>query len=243
MSKKRFRPRGGGSFFGELIYERAVPKNHFLRQLNEVVDFRPFDREDGALLQRWGRVWPDPYEPALLLKMLLLSYLYNHKQHVSLDAQTGLITSVHHSDGSAYDGHHLMGLIEQDLEQGIGMEVVAADRGYDACPRAQRMNGENHYFLELQGIGDALCLNRYRTQKKDQNKEGWLALRQSAAYQEGLRERYKVERKFGEMKQLVRAEMRARLKKPEKKSIYRKRQGVAEQVMGQIKHGLGFERG
>ena len=60
MSKKRFRPRGGGSFFGELIYERAVPQDHFLRKLNEVEDFRPFDREAGALLQRWGRVWPDP---------------------------------------------------------------------------------------------------------------------------------------------------------------------------------------
>ena len=58
------------------------------------------------------------------------------------------------------------------------MEVVAADRGYD--------DGENHYFLEVRGIGDALCLNRYRTQKKDPNKEGWLPLKQSAAYQEGF---------------------------------------------------------
>ena len=41
-------------------------------------------------------------------------------------------------------------------------------------------------------------------------------------------------------KQLIRAEMRARLKKPEKQSIYRKRKWVAEQVIGQIKGGLGF---
>lgn len=41
-------------------------------------------------------------------------------------------------------------------------------------------------------------------------------------------------------KQLTRAEMRARLKKPEKKAIYRKRKWVAEQVFGQIKDGLGF---
>ena len=41
-------------------------------------------------------------------------------------------------------------------------------------------------------------------------------------------------------KQLIRAEMRARLKKPEKQAIYRKRKWVAEQVMGQIKEGLGF---
>ena len=41
-------------------------------------------------------------------------------------------------------------------------------------------------------------------------------------------------------KQLIRAEMRARLKKPEKHAIYRKRKWVAEQVIGQIKEGLGF---
>lgn len=42
-------------------------------------------------------------------------------------------------------------------------------------------------------------------------------------------------------KQLIRAEMRARLKKPEKQAIYRKRKWVAEQVIGQIKEGLGFK--
>lgn len=41
-------------------------------------------------------------------------------------------------------------------------------------------------------------------------------------------------------KQLIRAEMRARLKEPEKQAIYRKRKWVAEQVIGQIKCSLGF---
>lgn len=41
-------------------------------------------------------------------------------------------------------------------------------------------------------------------------------------------------------KQLIRAEMRARLKRPEKQAIYRKRKWVAEQVFGQIKESLGF---
>lgn len=41
-------------------------------------------------------------------------------------------------------------------------------------------------------------------------------------------------------KQLIKAEMRARLKDPDKQAIYRKRKWVAEQVIGQIKEGLGF---
>lgn len=312
MGKKRFRPRGGGSFFGELIYQRAVSQDHFLRQLDEVVDWDGLMEKLVPYYKGGAQYGPPPYEPALLLKMLLLAYLYNlserqveelsndslsakcflglsaderapdhstlslfkerllagqglgaykellgevvrlaqekgivlgrvqlvdsvhtladvstskdegrqekgegprdpdarwgakgkkqgrtqyfygYKQHVSLDAETGLITSVYHSDGSAYDGRYLMGLIEHDLEQGIPIEVVAADRGYD--------DGENHYFLEVNGIGDAVCLKGYRTQKKNPNKDGWLALRQSTAYQEGQRVRYKIERKFGEMK-------------------------------------------
>jgi IS5 family transposase len=77
MSKKRFRPRGGGSFFGELIYERAVPQDHFLRKLSEVVDWEPLMKKLAPYYKGGAEYGPPPYDPALLLKMLLLSYLYN----------------------------------------------------------------------------------------------------------------------------------------------------------------------
>jgi hypothetical protein len=44
-------------------------------------------------------------------------------------------------------------------------------------------------------------LNTYRAQKKDENKEVWVQLKTTSEYKQGLRERYKVERKFGEGKQ------------------------------------------
>jgi hypothetical protein len=40
--------------------------------------------------------------------------------------------------------------------------------------------------------------------------------------------------------QLIRAEMRARLKDPDKQAIYRKRKWLAEQNIGQVKEGLGL---
>ncbi len=40
--------------------------------------------------------------------------------------------------------------------------------------------------------------------------------------------------------QLLLGEMRARLKKPEKHAVYRKRKWIAEQPIGQIKEGMGF---
>jgi transposase len=43
-----------------------------------------------------------------------------------------------------------------------------------------------------------------------------------------------------EEEQLLLGEMSARLKKPEKHAVYRKRKWVAEQPIGQIKEGLGF---
>ncbi len=111
---------------------------------------------------------------------------------MSLNAETGLITSLEVTPGSAYDGHQLPSLVGKDLAQGVGAEVYAGDRGYD--------DGENHQFLWERGLKSALRLNDYRTQKKDPNKGPWLRLIADPDYQAGLRERYKVERKFGEAK-------------------------------------------
>ena len=56
------------------------------------------------------------------------------------------------------------------------------------------------FFLAQQGLRSALKLNKCRTHKRDPNKGGWLALREDPDYRAGLRERYKIEQKFGEAK-------------------------------------------
>ena len=71
--------------------------------------------------------------------------------------------------------------------------TYVGDRGYDY--------GENHEILKQKKMLDALKLNRYRTEKKNENKEIWLKLKQTKQYNEGLKERYKVEQIFGEQKQ------------------------------------------
>ena len=77
MPQERFRETGRGSFFGELVYDRVVPQDHFLRKLNEVVDWRPFTQKLVRYYKGGGAYGPPAYEPALILKMLLLSYLYD----------------------------------------------------------------------------------------------------------------------------------------------------------------------
>ena len=320
MARQRFRETRKGSFFGDFIYDQVVPKGHFLRRLNEVVAWEGLTQKLIRYYKGEGKYGPPPYEPSLLLKMLLVSYLYNlserqteevcndslsvrcflglavdeqapdhstltvfkerllagggvegyqevfrevlrtakergiefgkvqivdsthtvadvnvekdedrkkggrgprdpqagwgvkgsqvkvegskkvkrpqffygYKQHLSLNAETGLITAVEHTPGNAPDGKYLGRLVEQDQEVGIGAQVYAGDRGYD--------DGENHLLLSLKGLKSALKLNRYRTQKKDRNKERWLSLKADPDYRLGVKERYKVERKLGEAK-------------------------------------------
>ena len=316
--KIRYKEVAEDSFFGHFVYEQIVPQDHFMVKLKELVDWRHYSKKLIKYYRGNGEVGQAPYDPALLLKMLLISYLYNiserqtevvvnenlpvkffaglavnekapdhstltwfknrlldgagikayeelfdeiiriaqekgvkfgklqivdsvhlvadvniskdrqrhktgepprdkdahwgakgakvvetvrgaekktvyfygYKDQVSLNEETGLVTSLMPGRADDYDGHEFQKLVEKDLEKGIAVETVAADKGYD--------DGENHYYLEKKGINSAICLNRRRTQKKNSNKEGWLRLVASPFYQAGLKQRYKVERKFGE---------------------------------------------
>ena len=322
MGRKRFKRIGEGSFFGDFVYREIIPQDHFLVKLKELVPWERFTQQLIRYYRGGGEVGRPPYDPAVILRMLLVAYLYDlserqveemvnyhlpmkyfvglavnerapdhstltafkgrvernghvaafqqmlgeiiavagelgiefgriqvldsvhtvadvntqkdesrqdkegkgprdpsaqwgakhtrrvknskgqpikqteyfygYKAHVSLNSETELITSVHVTPGNRYDGHEMPGLLEKDLAQGMPVEIVSGDRGYD--------DSDNHYLLATLGIQSAIRLKRNRTEKKDASKEVWVALVQSEGYQEGLKERYKVERKFGEAK-------------------------------------------
>ena len=318
MSKIRCKDGGLSSFHGQFLYEQAVSKEHFLRKLNEIVDWPRFTLKLLKYYRGRGEMGQSPYNPVLILKMLLLSYLFNiserqveevvndslsakyfaglaanepapdhatltifknrlieaggvkayeglfdeiikiaqekgikfsklqvvdsvhlvadvnigkdrqrqkdgerprdkdarwgakgsrivdtpkgkekkvhyyygYKDQVSLNAESEIVTSVIPGWGDDYDGHKFKKLVEQDLKKEMPVGIVTADKGYD--------DGDNHYYLDRKGISSAIILNRLRTEKQDQHKEGWLALLESSDYQQGIKERYKIERKFGE---------------------------------------------
>lgn len=110
-----------------------------------------------------------------------------------MNSENHLLTSVITTPGHAHDVQFLQPLIEADLQKQVPVGIVSDDRGYD--------DSRNHYWLEKTGIQSAICLNIYRTHKKDANKEVWLEMQAHPGYQAGLKERYKIERKFGEGKQ------------------------------------------
>ena len=77
MAKVRCKETGMNSFFGNFLYEQKVSPNHFLRKLDEVIDW---DRFTAKLLSHYkgkGEIGQAPYNPITILKMLLLSYLWN----------------------------------------------------------------------------------------------------------------------------------------------------------------------
>jgi IS5 family transposase len=76
MAKRRFKQLGTGSFFGSLVYDRAVPQDHFLRQLDRLVNWAVYTERLLRLYKGGAQLGRPPYNPAVILKMLLLSYLY-----------------------------------------------------------------------------------------------------------------------------------------------------------------------
>lgn len=321
MPEPRLQTTGQDSFFGDYLYEQVIPQDHFLRLLRELVPWERYTRRLIKYYRGKGLVGRPPIKPAVVLKMLLLSYLYDlserqveefcnlhlaakyflglavderaphhstltvfkqrllengkleayeqllqhviadameagitfgplqlvdsthtvadvnvskderrqdqgqeprdpdarwgckgrytvtdeqgkrhthkksffgFKMHASMNVAAQMITSLLPSSGNRYDGHYLCDLIRRDLEQGVPIEVCAADRGYD--------DTENHFWLQRHGVRNAIHLNDYRTGKKDRNKEVWFSLLQQPWYQRDLRQRYQIERKFGEAK-------------------------------------------
>ena len=121
-------------------------------------------------------------------------YFHGYKAHTSVNAKSRLITAIKTTTGRVDDGSQLATLIEKDNFAPIPKKrTYAGDRGYDY--------GDNHELLKIKKMHDALKLNKYRTHKKNENKEIWLKLEKTKQYNEGLKERFKVEPIFGEQKQ------------------------------------------
>ena len=80
MSRARYKELGSGSFFGDLVYDQVVPEKHFLREMERVVNWSVFSERLVGLYRGRGRVGRPPYEPAVILKMLVLSYLYDRSE-------------------------------------------------------------------------------------------------------------------------------------------------------------------
>ena len=115
---------------------------------------------------------------------------YGYKAHLSVNAESEIITSVVVTPGNKPDGQQFPELVQKDEQAGIEARVYAGDRGYD--------DGDNHEMLFCRGKSSALRLNDYRTKLYPEGL--WADLKASDDYKAGLKERYKIEQKNAEAK-------------------------------------------
>jgi IS5 family transposase len=115
---------------------------------------------------------------------------YGFKSHMSMNAQSEIVTAIVPTAGNKNDGKQLRSLVSKDGEAGVEADIYAGDKGYD--------DGDNHEMLWSQGKHSALCLNDYRTKKYPEGL--WAETKASEEYRVGLRQLYKIEQKNAEAK-------------------------------------------
>ena len=72
----RFKSDTTNSIFGSFLYDQVVPQDHFLRVAKDQVDWELFTTRCLRWYRGSGTDGRPPYNPAVLLRMLLVSYLY-----------------------------------------------------------------------------------------------------------------------------------------------------------------------
>ena len=77
MASERFKRLGEGSFFGKMVYDRVIPPNHFLMVLNRVIPWQRFSYKLVKYYRGGAKEGRPPYDPAVLLKMLLVAFVHN----------------------------------------------------------------------------------------------------------------------------------------------------------------------
>lgn len=77
MAIVRFKKDTQDSFFGHFLYEQVLPKDHFLVRTRVSLPWKRFTAKLLKYYKGAGEYGRTAYEPAKMLRMLLLSFLYN----------------------------------------------------------------------------------------------------------------------------------------------------------------------
>jgi len=112
-----------------------------------------------------------------------------YKTHVSVNAGTGITTSIVPAPGNTADNKAYPALRDHDRSLPLPTRIYGGDRAYD--------DTDIHERLQQEGLHSGICLNDYRTNKKDANKQRWIEMMATPEYQAATALRYRVEQPFG----------------------------------------------
>jgi len=88
MGQERFKPQSENSFFGPMVYEHIIPRDHFLVQLNEAIPRQRFTYKLVKYYRGKAKEGRPPWEPVVVLKMLLVAYLCNPSERQVEEVQS-----------------------------------------------------------------------------------------------------------------------------------------------------------
>jgi transposase len=77
MGQERFTRLAEDSFLGKMVYDRVILRGHLLMCLDEIIPWQRFTCKLVKYYRGRAKEGRPPYDPVLLLKMLLVAYLYN----------------------------------------------------------------------------------------------------------------------------------------------------------------------
>jgi len=112
-----------------------------------------------------------------------------YKTHASTNAKTGVATGIIPARGNTADNKAYPALRQHDRSLPLPTTTYGGDRAYD--------DTDIHERLAQEGLHSGICLNDYRTQKKDPNKQRWIEMMATPEYQTATALRYRVEQPFG----------------------------------------------
>ena len=115
-----------------------------------------------------------------------------YKSHVSVNAATGIVTSVVADHGNSADNKAFPALREHDRRLPLPTRAYGGDKAYD--------DTDIHERLTQEGLDTAITLKRQRTTKKDPNRERWRQLQADPTYQKRVKQRFRVEQPLGTAK-------------------------------------------
>lgn len=85
MTQSRYRATSSDSFFGGFLYDQVLNQDHFLVRARREIDWGELSRGFDVVYKGGGEYGPTPYEPALLLRYLLIPYLFNISEREAED--------------------------------------------------------------------------------------------------------------------------------------------------------------
>jgi IS5 family transposase len=148
----------------------------------------PSTDPDATIVHKGKRTVVEPDGKTHEVEVIHLGY----KTHVSMDADTGIVTSIKAGMGETADNEQMPDLIAHDTALGVPGKTYAADRAYD--------DGDIIFMIEDLKKHPAIRLKDFRTVETNENAAKWLAMVADPYYQAGCAVRYRIERKFAEAK-------------------------------------------